>query len=775
MGFKRPLINSLTEKKENAIKTIEIRSVEETRKAEEARLAEEARKAEEARLAEEARKVEESRIEEVQESQEDRQKPYFERYGIVAEDYSNVLIESLECSRRIKNRLLNNNIETYKTLAQLLNTNDNNLCKIRGVGGGFLKELHSFFATLKENNALECSADYTKSEVLPDLMTAEIMPYKDKILRGEFDCLNGISMSAKSVAVIEKFKAAYEVLDNELIEKFLDKEPETFRIMSMLQEFTNHVENNRIVENAIKDIPLHRLNTNALWVLKSFTSNQDLLSYLSGLISDNNQTLQMYLEVNSGQIASHNHRFEKFIRWCRYDVNSEVNRFFDEKLNARELKLIQLRAKGKTLEETGRTLKVTKERIRQIEKNVRASFDIWQRNKKIIFKVFLDMDEQVNLRSEEIVAFLEKYGEEFVYLMRTCSMKKVNYNKKLDAFFIENLSLSERISDYIESLPDVFSGKEMTEYLRKAEGEDEIPRKLLLAAIEESYKRTGDTYHRCRLTVTTVYGEIMQRYYPDGIRVYDADEIKAFRQHVLEDYGISIFDKNDHAIGSALSRIGIHCGRGTYRFRTSKTCISPALAKRIYDYVENNSSPILMISGIFSVFKQDLVAEGIDNKYLLQRVLRRLFEDDWIIRRDYISKDKSYTSVCSSIVAYIKESRYPVSKEDLFRKFPGITDIVISLAISDEPYIINLFGRYIHRRRLTLADTDIEYLRETIERFLDDKKVCNCREIYDYINSDYPMLLMNNYIQCSLGLFSVLEYLFKQQYNFSRPYIAREM
>lgn len=135
MGFKRPLINFLTEKKENAIKTIEIRSVEETRKAEDARLEEEARKAEEARLAEEARKVEESRIEEVQKSQEDRQKPYFERYGIVAEDYSNVLIESLECSRRVKNRLLNNNIETYKTLAQLLNTNDNNLCKIRGVGG----------------------------------------------------------------------------------------------------------------------------------------------------------------------------------------------------------------------------------------------------------------------------------------------------------------------------------------------------------------------------------------------------------------------------------------------------------------------------------------------------------------------------------------------------------------------------------------------------------------------------------------------------------------
>ncbi|MEE0510353.1 MAG: hypothetical protein UDG94_03885, partial [Peptococcaceae bacterium] len=114
-----------------------------------------------------------------------------------------------------------------------------------------------------------------------------------------------------------------------------------------------------------------------------------------------------------------------------------------------------------------------------------------------------------------------------------------------------------------------------------------------------------------------------------------------------------------------------------------------------------------------------------------------------------------------------------VSKDDLNRKFPGVTEIVINLAVND-PDIINLFGEYIHTDRLKLSDAEIAYLKDTVEVFIGKKDVCHCKDLYEYIVVNDPTLLTNNFVQSSFSLYSVLDHLFGDLYNFSRPYIARK-
>ena len=695
--------------------------------------------------------------------------PYYKLYGLNPANYSNVKVNSLDFSVRLGKR-----VREYGTLEKLLAANDDTLCKIKGFGKGCLEELHAYLGTLAANRTLTDYSNAYQADVCSSSITIELMPYKDQILRGEFDFLNSMTISAESTELIEKFKAAHEVLDSELVEALYEKKSEVLEIREMLQTFIERTNNSQIVEDVIKEIPLNRLNEHVSWVVKCFTSNQEALNYLSELISDKNQTLQAYLKENAERIISGNRWFKRLTKWCQYDLDTDFDYFFVKQLKSeRELQIISQRAERKTLDEIGKSMDITRERVRQIESKVRERFDRWQKRQRIMFKIFLDMGEENGLSPIEVINHLGVFGREFIYLMKGCETEQIHYDKQLDMFVVENLSLTESVQAYVDALPDTFPEKKLGEYLKIATEENEYPEKMVVAVIEDNYKKTGDTYHRFRLTLASVYGAIMQKYYPNGIHIYDADAIESFRRHVEEDYCIDISDKGDHAISSILSRIGILCDRGVYKYCQNAPYISKSLAKRIHDFIEESDTPIFMTNTLFSVFEEDLIAEGIDNKYFLQGILRELFGDEWIFRRDYISKDEAYTSVYSSIVGFIKNSQHPVSKEDLLRKFPGVTDIVISLSVSD-PNILNLFGLYIHSCHLVLSDADIEYLKKTVERFLENKKVCHCREIYEYINADYPVLLTNNYVQYPFSLFSLLEYLFRERYNFSRPYIAQE-
>ena len=113
-----------------------------------------------------------------------------------------------------------------------------------------------------------------------------------------------------------------------------------------------------------------------------------------------------------------------------------------------------------------------------------------------------------------------------------------------------------------------------------------------------------------------------------------------------------------------------------------------------------------------------------------------------------------------------------MKKQEIQKKYPGITEIVLILATNDIK-ILNLFGSYIHGDNLKLSKEDITYLRNVVEKFLEKKDSWHCRSLYEYIIENNPIILKKNYINIPFGLYSLLEYCFRDEYNFSRPYIAK--
>lgn len=199
--------------------------------------------------------------------------------------------------------------------------------------------------------------------------------------------------------------------------------------------------------------------------------------------------------------------------------------------------------------------------------------------------------------------------------------------------------------------------------------------------------------------------------------------------------------------------------------------ISNGLAGRILQYIDESDQKIFLMNSLYSVFERELNEERVFNKYYLQGILRELCSDKYYFRRDYISKDAETTSLYASVVNFIKRSEYPVQKQQIKNTFPGITEIVINLSVSD-PEVLNYFGAYLHSSRLVISSKEQWDLRRILIEIVSDHKAHHGTEVYEMIQRQMPTVFSRNAAMYPFSAFSILEYLFGDTFQFSRPYIA---
>ena len=122
---------------------------------------------------------------------------------------------------------------------------------------------------------------------------------------------------------------------------------------------------------------------------------------------------------------------------------------------------------------------------------------------------------------------------------------------------------------------------------------------------------------------------------------------------------------------------------------------------------------------------------------------------------------------------FIKRSKYPVTKAQIREEFPGITEIMLSLAVADDD-IINYRGSYLHSSNMNLHDYDKAYITNIVEYVTGDGMPHHCNEIYDVMLNDNPDMLNRLGVYYQYSLYSLLQYMFGDCYQFERPYIAHE-
>ena len=95
---------------------------------------------------------------------------------------------------------------------------------------------------------------------------------------------------------------------------------------------------------------------------------------------------------------------------------------------------------------------------------------------------------------------------------------------------------------------------------------------------------------------------------------------------ILEEFGDVRIPENDRALIARITPICILCGRGIYKLKQDNY-ITKELANKIYEYIDKSENSVFLTNTLFSVFEDELLSCGIDNKYYLQGVLHELLAE----------------------------------------------------------------------------------------------------------------------------------------------------
>ncbi|SEF62092.1 Sigma-70, region 4 [Butyrivibrio sp. Su6] len=696
-------------------------------------------------------------------------KPFYLVHGLNPEDYSAKSILDVNLPRRVKNILLRNKIGA---VSDLLKLSPYYLMSLNNFGKSTLDDVIEFVSNLSSIDVADFIAEKNDG--------AHVEESRDKMC-DTFGALYNLVPAQYHFNYINEYTFSNRLgnrllkLNIRTIEDLLNKSmADMLKVggfgrscQTELVEFIFSLSGEKKEEPELKygNLPAEHF-------IKAFTDDDNARNTVFSYLSDREMALNAFID-EIGEKKNEEIALNKFVKWCAFDLENDISNIKKiVKDNPKWDRIISLRAQKKTLELVGNDIGVTRERVRQIEKKAIIAFGRFAKTTRLLWKIYAVRSGDSVLTPTELSEYFGEDTDEFIYLLKNCETYKKYYDHNTDTFVMSDYSLAESVQEYLDSIPETLAVKDKEKYIIAGVQEYELPEELLERSFDECYDRTGEVYHRFRLVLKNIYLDVLEKHYPNGMHIYDAKELASFREKVEFDYGISMADKSDRSIIGILSSNGILCGRGRYKLNKGNF-ISKELAQKIYQYVESANQPIILIGAIFDVFEEELVGEGIDNRYFLQGILHELYDDCWYFKRDYIAKDPSFTSVYTSVVTFIKHSKYPVTKEEIFKAFPGLTDIVLQLSVSDSN-VLNLFGSYIHGNNISITDGEKQYLHSVLEEALSDKDLIHVKDIHPIVVAENAAILSKNFISFPFGLFSLLEYLFGGEYVFSRPFISKD-
>lgn len=479
-------------------------------------------------------------------------------------------------------------------------------------------------------------------------------------------------LNANNVAVVRSYNSvSVQCLDGDLSGDFyysiinaadelfivLEKENCLMRIRQYIDGLNAHFDNVRI---------------------ERFISDKNIVSKCnqSGLYK-----LCDFLECDPTEISTQE-MFEIYSALQQVDTTLPIDIFnsWINKLLPREyyvLKKRYLEGHLLTLESVGEICNVTRERIRQVEQKAIRNILSPKRNKyrnALVSQLKLFSPHKSYITFSELEE-LELGANVAIFLDKTTG--DIIYESGYKACFFSRDS-KNKLDFCLEELPNEFTKTDLQEYsiLISEKLNNAFTANEITELICSKYRICGEYIAKSRMTLKVILSFLMQKYFPDGMDIYEDANIDFLREKAYIEFdGFELAD-NNRAVRARLQAFCVMVDRGVWKYDTEQILISNDLQWAILDYIKQYNSPVLPIQAIMDMFSAELGEIEIYNKYSLHSQLKKILPAEYSINRDYVMKSSGDTFY-SVIEAYVKQSAFPVTKRDIQSNFPGATDIVI--------------------------------------------------------------------------------------------------
>lgn len=389
---------------------------------------------------------------------------------------------------------------------------------------------------------------------------------------------------------------------------------------------------------------------------------------------------------------------------------------------------------GDTLAETGRTLGVTRERVRQHEERIRKAFDqlLGDEPSALLALMAARAEGRCWIACSDVDAAADGAFSAFAGLVMISETAQARYSPETRIFYFSGGQFgSADVRRYAQELPDILDDEAYETAVQDGAAQFDLPDPLVAHILGKEYEHQGTMFTRRGLSRKCRYLHIIRHVFPDGFCCSSDADIEKFSAVYTEWFGGGVC-----SAAALTTKIRSYCvlsGRSLYRHPDLIT-ISDSLYDEILAYIRSSTDSVLLYQNIFNEFREALAAEGILSVDALHGLLRSR-GCGCALARNAILLDDSTTLYRELDEAF--RATDPVSREDIARQFPGIPRYTIEQAAAAAGLLTIGEGMYRRLECLNIPDTYEPQVSAVLDRICADGPVA-IAEAEDALRKEAP-------------------------------------
>lgn len=458
----------------------------------------------------------------------------------------------------------------------------------------------------------------------------------------------------------------------------------------------------------------------------------------------------------------------------------KLEKIFNENLKEEWINVLRKRFdfhnKRQTLAEIGKELNLSRQRIKQIEDRATGKLlQVSNNLNELLFCFYKDINKQDYsfITIEEFTSYIGNSNVLIflILVMANSKSTRIVYNDEYGIIYDQKEFKPE------ELLEEAYNQMQDIIFVSEKENYNKIQKWIL----DNEYRiHQNKILIRKGISTNTIYMTEIEENFDSGYNISSIEDYNKLIKILNEKYG-DIQIPSMHSIQAMMDRYDfLQIDRGTYKAKKYIVGLTEELSDEIINFIIKNA-PIVSYSLIFEKFEKKLETFGIDNRFYLKGVLDEKLPQEFDTGRDFIniSSEKNITiyDVMHEVFNSFEEE---FTIEDVKEKIPGLKEYNYeSYAKTEESNgLISIAPKtYVYIDKLNITKDIEKELKEYIDNLFKklDSKILTSKKIYANLSIMNKELLGKLNIKSRYSdfeLFSIIKYLYKDDYYYSRPIIS---
>lgn len=479
-----------------------------------------------------------------------------------------------------------------------------------------------------------------------------------------------------------------------------------------------------------------KLNYQDFMILASADLNLNQFKYLCLLFSDKIETQQ----------------YEQF------------KSYIDDKIDEKSSFVIKERAKGVTLEEIGNNLKLTRERIRQIERKVVNRYKASYSNTTIKVLSLFDLNKEY-ITKEKLEEIYKDYINVFLML------HKDSYNEKLELLELQDLNaINKQLKRTVKTCLkyNYLHESQVSNLVSsvKSKLHFDISNNYISRYIEKTFYKKGTYLFLTRPTALIQYEVILRHHFGDydGININNVSAFKDRFYEVFQDK--TIYNRSDRAVFTRViaSDDVILINRGVHSIKPDYSNISEETLSNIYSYIKGTKAVHFEV--LYNTFKDSLYPT-IENRYQLHGLLKFHYKDLYYTKDIVGTEPNPFVDVISIIDSYVHKNKGVINIDKMLKDLPQLAGIHYDFQFSNYNKLISMHNRkMIHIDYITYHEEEMLQLCNEVDSYLSQKEYMHSSDLYNIMLRVAPKTLNENKINNKHYALNYFSHFFDSSYDF---------